>query len=142
MKKVKDKKIRDVIETPTKENKIFHPVFCFKYITENKNFNFDYFSDSKSREKVCKLLCDKLISISNYTWLEFYNLGKKSGLETIPYRDFKFRVSKIDISKDDKLISIRFGNQDYRLIGKKSEINDCVFHILGFDFNYSAYPHG
>jgi len=36
---------------------------------------------------------------------------------------------------------IRINNQNWRLIGYKSDNFKSVLHVIGFDFNYSAYKH-
>jgi hypothetical protein len=140
-KKINNLKKNDVIVN-SKDNKITHPVFCFRYLTNNKNYNFNYFNTDNERNEVYRYLYEKIITMSNSSWREFFSKPKISGLETIEYKDFNFNVNKINLSKDDKLISIRFANQKYRIIGQKSELNDCVFHVLGFDFDHSAYNHG
>ncbi len=119
-----------------------YPVFCFKYLTTNKEYNLEYFKNDKTGKlNAYEKLFEKISLMSSTNWVNFFNLNKRNGLETIEFKYLNFSSSYV-ASKDDKFISIRFDKKnDYRIIGIKSEKNKDVIHVLGFDFNHSAYNH-
>lgn len=117
-----------------------HPVFCFKSITLNKNYNFEYFKKNNSeRNKAAFFLIDKLQELSEKSWEELLSLPKEIGYETLPISRMNYNFN---LGKDEKIISIRFGNGDaYRILGVKRD--KCpIFDVLGFDFDFSSYNHG
>ena len=74
------------------------------------------------------------------------SMPRKTGLETIPFDELEFSPGPgANLTKDVKLFVFRFdtyqGTGQGRIIGFKS--SPCsVYHIIGFDFDFSAYPHG
>lgn len=135
-------------KTKQKNNKINktinndYYIFDFKYITTNKKYNFKFFKEEKSnKNEAYDELIKRIYSISNYTTDKFLLLGKQQGLETIKYHQLNFQPNGLDISADDKFISIRFNKDKYRIICIKSVKYKNVLHIIGFDFNFSAYKH-
>lgn len=117
-------------------------IFDFKYITRNKKYNFKFFNDKRNKLIAYDNLMEKIIEISNYTTESFNLLNKAKGLETILYNQLNFKPNGLDLSSDDKVISIRFNSTKYRLICIKSIDYKNILHIIGFDFDYSAYDHG
>lgn len=122
-----------------------HPVFCFKYLTTNSNYNFDFFGkDTNKRRDASVALIERLEEISKLDWKEFYLCDKKHGCETMDITFLNFKICdelRSTLTNDTKFLSIRFKNQKYRLIGiRKSTC--AVLHIIGYDFDYSAYNHG
>lgn len=119
------------------------PVFCFSCITNNNHYNFEFYKNDKEKNNALSELYEKIQFISGYTWKEFMLLRKEIGMETIPISQLNFAINDkvgITITHDEKFISIRFGNQDKRLIGIKR--SGCpILYIIGFDFDFSAYKH-
>ena len=118
---------------------IDYPVFSFKHITTNKKYNINYFNKPRDKAKAYGALFYIMDVFQNRSWLESMNLDKKNGFETISYKELKFNPKSFDLARDDKLLVVRFKRGDYRMIGMKE---DNIFHVFGFDFNYSAYDHG
>lgn len=118
-----------------------YPVFCFKHITNNKNFNFKFFKDKNQSLDMYKEFYKKLCELSNITLEKLHVLDKKNGLEYINRKALNFEPNNYILSEDDKFISIRFCKEKYRMICIKSKVNKDVLHIIGFDFNYKAYKH-
>jgi hypothetical protein len=120
-----------------------HVVFCFRYITHNNSYNFKYFKSSQQREKertICNLY-SKLEEVSRMSWRDFQSLPKEVGMETIPINRLKFEQHQdLIVTEDQKYISIRFESQNKRIIGIKAS-NCPIMHIIGYDFDYSAYDH-
>ena len=123
--------------------------FNFKYLTDNKKFNFDYFKDMRIRHDAYKTLCDRLQELSAYDVMTLRGMSKQQGCEAIPYSDFNdsFQavLNKVEIvSKDSKLLIFRFNKGNYRIIVKSGILDkhENILHIIGFDFDYSAYDHG
>ena len=117
-----------------------HPIFCFKSITSKDDYNFNFFNKDKSRKhEAAFYLIDKLRNLSKKSWEELLSLPKKTAYETLPMSIMNYNFG---LGKDEKIISIRFGNGGaYRILGIKRY--DCpIFDILGFDFNHSSYNHG
>lgn len=118
---------------------IDYPVFSFKHITTNKKYNINYFNKVRDKAKAYGALFYIMDVFQNRSWLESMNLDKKNGFETISYKELKFNPKSFDLARDDKLLVVRFKRGYYRMIGMKE---DNIFHVFGFDFNYSAYDHG
>jgi len=121
-----------------------HPIFCFKHITSNNRFNLDYFDKDRDREVASNALVEKIMQLSQHSFVELLNFGKGFSFETIPYEQFSIRlgITGKELSKETKLYVFRFKEQNYRVICFKSEIIPTLLHILAFDFNFSAYKHG
>lgn len=138
----KIKSPRDNNKLSTTKNYLEYPVFCFKYLTTNNKYNIKYFNKFRDREKAYSALFYTIHELQKQSWEDIYNKNRKHGLETIPSNIVKFSPNGLKLTPDTKLISIRFNRDKYRLIGIKSEKNKDVLHVIGFDFNYSAYDHG
>lgn len=118
---------------------IDYPVFSFKHITTNNTYNIKYFKKTREKAKAYGALFYTMDTLQNRSWLESMNLDKRKGFETIPYKALNFSPKNFTLTKDDKLLVVRFYRDKYRIIGMKE---DNIFHVFGFDFNYSAYDHG
>ena len=121
--------------------------FSFFYMTSNSRYNLGYFSNSQKRETeiVKSNLYDRLEELSKLTWLELAGLPKKQGFETIPVDSLNFQPSNFSSSQGKKAIIFRFkgvNGNDCRIIGIKEEHCSAICHIIGYDFDYSAYNHG
>lgn len=125
----------------TNSTTLNYPVFCFRYITNNNKFNFKFITDKNQLLIMYREFYKKLYDLSNITWETLHNLDKKKGLEYISIKSLNFEPNDYILSQDDKFISIRFCQNKYRMICIKSKLNKDVIHIIGFDFNYSAYKH-
>ena len=68
-------------------------------------------------------------------------MNKKVGLETLSIEIINFEPNNYEFSKDQKVYVFRLNSQKWRMIGIKSGHNNDVLHIIGFDFNFSAYRH-
>lgn len=121
-----------------------HPAFSFEYVTSNKHYSFEYFKDRNDKRKASTALVQKLHELSLISWTDIILRDKEMGMESMPFHVLNFsplsEFSKT-ITKDAKFMAFRFNNQSNRLIGIKSEA--CpIFHIIGYDFDYTAYSHG
>lgn len=124
--------------------------FSFQYITSDDHYNLNYLKKNKSgKEKdIYYELFSSLRSFSQSSWKELQLKRKQSGgYETIEYGEMKESIANSlpkekNISDDTKLIVFRFGNNNYRMVGYKSNRCKAAMHVLGFDFDYSLYDHG
>ena len=121
--------------------------FSFCYMTSNSRYNFDYFVNSQKRESetIKANLYDRFEQLSKMTWLELAGLPKKQGFETIPIDSLNFQPSHFSSGQEKKAVVFRFkgvNGKDCRIIGIKEEHCSAVYHVIGYDFDYSAYDHG
>lgn len=122
------------------EIKYDYPIFSFKHLTSNKNFNFEGIKHEE-KDNFKKLLLDKIQEIeSNYTTRTLFSLRKPNYFESIPAERLNFNIDTIKISKDTKVYVFRV-TSDYRMICVFSDVAP-IFHIVGFDFRFNAYNHG
>lgn len=122
-----------------------HPWFSFKYLTTNRNYTLYGLSQGRERELILWGLFDRLEELTHRPWLYWTQQPKRTGLETISYDQLNFEAdSSANLSKDTTIYIFRFdthlGNNQGRIIGfKKSPC--AVFHIIGYDLDFSAYRH-
>ena len=123
--------------------------FNFRYLTDNKNYNFDYFGKKELRKcsEAYSQLYSKLKVLSENDMRCWKQAGKVSVYELIPFNEFSEQfqsiLSNVDIvGKDSKIAVFRFGQNDYRIIAKEGINQRDILYIIGFDFDYSAYNHG
>lgn len=118
------------------------PLFSFKHITKNKNFNFDSKSiDEKELKKFHASLNKKIIDIeTNFTVKYLFSLRNKEIFESFCINKIKFKPNEITVSDDTKIYIFRVTSK-YRMICLYSDIAP-VFHVIGFDFRFNAYNHG
>lgn len=145
--KIKSKSNKISIEEPEKD--ISYPVFCFKHITTNKKYNINFFKKSKDKQRAYGALFYLIGEMQQMTWKDFMSLPKETGMESMKSSELKFNPNDYDLTPDQKVVVIRFNRQKYRVIGIKERIPGAsdkesvdIFHVFGFDFNYSAYDHG
>lgn len=141
MSKIKKSKKQNKFKEISDIKSLGYPVFCFKHLTNNKNFNFEYFKIIKEKTEAKGIILDKLIEIQNKTWFELHQMNKKVELETLSIEIINFEPNNYEFSKDQKVYVFRLNSQKWRMIGIKSGHNNDVLHIIGFDFNFSAYRH-
>lgn len=58
-------------------------------------------------------LMKKIVDISSYSTENFNLLNKEKGLETISINQLNFKSNGLEMSDDDKFISIRFNSSKY-----------------------------
>lgn len=146
------KKIKRLNNTPrkadaSKEKRSEYISFCFKYLTDNDNFNFSYFSGKQKTEErdIKSNLYDRIEALSKLTWEQAALLPKNTGFETIPLDEIGFVPNDIVLSDEQKVYIFRFkgvNGHSCRMIGIKLPGERTVCYIIGYDFNYSAYDHG
>lgn len=136
-KKIENKKINIPSSNTPKE----YPIFCFKYLTTNKRYNFEHFSNVQEQLKNKSLILDEIIRLQQKTWMEWGLEGKKTGFESIYINQLNFKPKELILSNDTKVIVFRINSQNWRIIGIRSEYFKSVLHIIGFDFDFSAYNH-
>jgi len=64
-----------------------YPIFCFKYLTSNKDYSFKYFQNDKDLQYSKAIILDDIIKLQGKTWLTLGMESKKTGFETIAYSD-------------------------------------------------------
>lgn len=136
-------KKQDVVEVCF--NKSMHLGFSLEKLTDNSDYNFDYFKDRARDELFARKELDKLLcEISSNSWIELGRRNKKQfgGYEKIPYDECAAGIfKKTDITPDVNVWSFRFGAGEYRMLAYK--LQGCnILCILGFDFHHNAYNHG
>ena len=125
-----------------------HPFFSFRYMTANGGYNINYLNskDDNERSKTLAGIYASLERISSEPWTTWISRNKAQGLETIDYGRLNFEACGTTVlTRDTKVYIFRFatngGNGKGRIIGFKD--SPCsAFHIIGYDFNFSAYSHG
>lgn len=124
-----------------------YPWFSFRYMTQNSEYSFKFLDslDTDNREKILKGLCTKLEELSKQPWLYWQGMKKSAGLETIRLDQLNFSANDDgNFTKETKVFVFQFesyqGSHSGRILGVK--LSPCsVLHIIGFDFNFSAYKH-
>lgn len=124
---------------------IQYPTICLKHLTGNKNYNFEYFTHNvRDKNKAHESFLRWIAKVQDQTWLELTQQNKRTGLETLENHRFSFQGKDIQkyVSPDTKMYVFRFHSEKYRIIGFKDSRCSNTLHIVGFDFDYSAYDHG
>lgn len=146
------------IKTPPKTGKIsrleirdkaleepHHPVFCFRYLTQNKTYNFSKDGDkTRSADKAKANLLMHLHFLSTRLWEEIRGWDKSDGYET-ECLDIKTR-SQLDVGKDEKYTIFRFkvgapgerNGGNGRIVGK---LAGPLLQVLFIDWDLSLYKH-
>ncbi len=139
---------KDNLKINPQEKKYNNIVFDLSSITENKTYSFGYFKNDNIREQneAYREFHKKIMELGKKSYIDMIYESKNTSFEKIPYKEFKegFKGS-LDasgiVSKDSSLLVFRFCKQKYRIICKDDINQSNVLHIIGFDFNYSAYNH-
>lgn len=122
-------------------------VFSFKHMTKCDDYNFRYFNKRKKNAEISNAivaLTEKLSSLSCKTWDDFRNERREVGFEYIPITQMEQSfITGIDIqmSYDEKLISVHFNGQNSRLILRRGTKCRRVAHLLGIDYDLKLYKH-
>lgn len=125
-----------------------YPWISFRYMTRNKDYSLDALDKMHGTNRETTLLClhNKLQEISSNPWTYWSQLRKKSGLESIQYDRLRFKANEeAPLTSDATVYVFRFdthlGTGTGRIIGFKD--SPCAtLHIIGYDFDFSAYDHG
>lgn len=139
--KIKKRNDVNLIKEPGNKT-ITYPVLCFKYLTKNKKYNIKYFKKVREKQKAYGALFHLISRIQSNTWVDLLSKNKKIGFETISCNELNLQPNQYNLTPDTKIYVLRFARGKYRLLGVKSSENKDVLHIIGFDFDHSAYNHG
>lgn len=107
-KKIENKKINIPSSNTPKE----YPIFCFKYLTTNKRYNFEHFSNVQEQLKNKSLILDEIIRLQQKTWMEWGLESKKTGFESIYINQLNFKPKELILSNDTKAIVFRINSQN------------------------------
>jgi len=122
------------------------PWFSFRSMTATANYNLKNLPSGPMRELTFAGLYKRLQELSSNPWVYWTQQPKQSGLETLSYGDLKFTAgASATLSKDTTIYVFRFdtykGSGEGRILGYKN--SPCsVFHIIGYDLDFSSYNHG
>ena len=139
-------KITTIPPTPSSCFSDQFPWISFQSMTTNADYNLKSLPAGPVRELTLVGLYKRLQELSNNPWVYWTQRPKQSGLETLSYGDLNFAAGPSAIlSKDTTIYVFRFdsyqGSGKGRILGYKN--SPCsVFHIIGYDLNFSAYNHG
>ena len=115
----------------------------YAFVTTNKTYSYGVFEKKRWREELAARQSEfELIrQITGTSW-ETMILKRREefgGSELIPKKQICFQPAGFDMSEDEKVYVLRFGERmEYRLLGVRRENVLCV---IGYDFSYSAYQH-
>ena len=118
-----------------------YPIFYSKHLTTNKKYNFNYFNNEKEQIIVKSIILEEILRLQEKTWVEWGIENKKTGYESIPITQINIIPKNLILPNDIKTIVFRINSQKWRLIGIRSMHFKSVIHIIGFDFDYTAYKH-
>lgn len=146
MTKLRGKKPEKVRANPPSLPK--HFIFSFKYLQTRGHCSFEYFKkDIRAKTEAHEAFIQILHKMSQKTIDDIIGERKANGFEMMPLSSFKSKYQEIllntgIVSRDSKLIVIRFNSGRYRIIGKMDASAQNVIHVILFDFDFSAYDHG
>ena len=118
----------------------------FKYLTENKQYNFQAFIKDKSNfEAFVKRLNSTLIKISNFKIKDLMNPVFKDKFNFSVLYAGTYVHSYKQFLGTEQVISVELsGKQNERIIlyhENKEEDGRNILYVLGFDLNHNMYPH-
>lgn len=156
MSKIKKKKDTDIVSAKDVKYRCKFSMdhdtilFSFKYMTNQKEFNWQKFKNSGDLRKDISILNEfheRLDSMSKGGWEDLRTRSKdQGGRELLDYSQIYFSAydprNDLKLTKDSKCMVVRFGGKKYRLIGYRSKLCPSLFHVIGFDFAHNAYNHG
>lgn len=123
-----------------------YPWISFRSMTRNARYDLSTLRQGSEREQTLSGLYRRLTELTGHTWLYWTQQPKRIGLETMKYDDIQFEAdANANLTKDTTLYIFRFdthiGEGKGRIIGYKNA--PCaVYHIIGYDIDFSAYNHG
>lgn len=120
-------------------------VFSFEFLTDEKDFNFHYFDKNGGEGvKTFNEFLQKLTMLSQMTWEDLNNTGKRNGgEEKMTVGEFKthFSQSLKHVTKDESVYIVRF-NRDKRMFFRRGRQCRRVAQILACEFKLGmAYDH-
>lgn len=118
----------------------------FKYLTENKEYNFQAFKKDKTRyESFITRLNNVLKVISNHKVKHLYNDPFKDKFSFSKLYPGTYQNSNKQFTGTEQIISVEFSSKkNERIIlyhEDKEEDGRNILYVLGFDFNHSMYQH-
>ncbi|MBE5738716.1 MAG: hypothetical protein E7354_03220 [Clostridiales bacterium] len=118
----------------------------FKYLTENKEYNFQAFKKDKTRyEAFTTRLNNVLKLISNYKVKHLYNDPFKDKFSFSKLYPGTYQNSNKQFTGTEQIISVEFSSKkNERIIlyhEDKEEDGRNILYVLGFDFNHNMYLH-
>ena len=135
------------ISENAKKNK--NLALSFKYLTENKDYNFSYFKKDKTTfDAFVSRLNSCLVRITSMKVKDLYDPMFK---DRFPYKNLNpgvYKNSSKCFANTEELISIEFGSKKNERIvlfyDGNPETGDNILYVLLFDFNFNhpAYNHG
>ena len=146
-KKIKNPKTPDKVSGKIVEKPPLITV-SFQYLSTNKSRNFEFFGHKDLRRKTDALeqLFSFLQRLTSKSRADISNIARDRdcGYEILEPTTVNCAPTGYRLTKSDQIAVFRFGNNsaggDYRLLGLFEE-RSPVLNIIGFDFDYSAYPH-
>lgn len=125
--------------------------FSFAYACEDPAYGLTagkHLKDGLEAEKVGALfIC--LQKISLLSWNDFEQLGKfRGGPESLPVsmlrsRNLLQKLKQANLADEvQQVLSIRFGQEQYRLICWRTPAQPDILYVLGADWDHSLYDHG
>lgn len=119
--------------------------FSLEWMTRNKSYSFSGFDRKRMCDELTarQALSELLALLSRSTWSEVLARRREElgGTEQIRYSELAFEADAVELLRDTRALSFRFGSGKYRALGIKMP-NDNRLYLIGYDFDYSAYDHG
>lgn len=125
-----------------------YPWFSFRYMTQNTEYTVCRLRGKELNDTLYGLY-NRLDELAHQTWAYWLSKPKASGIETIAFKQLRFAPNPVlfkecHFDKNSSVYVIRFdtyrGKNKGRIIGVKD--SPCaVLHIIGYDFDFSAYNH-
>lgn len=119
-------------------------VLSFKYLTDEKEYNYQQLTQSSQYKKFTNAFFTKLKTLSNLTWNTMNSsCHRNNGIEYLPKEQIDSKIFSNYgkyINDDYKIAIIRFGDEGRIFLKRGSECNR-IANVLGFDINMKAYKH-
>jgi len=122
-----------------------YPVFCFRYMTKNKDYNLEKGNDGRNEgNRARSELLKRIHCLSTHEWDDIRQWRKNLGYECESMINLRMKPIKCGrtITDDSKLTIFRFGLGDGnngRLVGI---LDGPIYSILYIDWDLSLYDHG
>ncbi len=119
--------------------------FGFEYLSHNGHYGLKVIGNNRKAD-ICIALLLKLQELSKIDIVRAHEIGKTTGMEKIPIKHLNEDAQKVCmntgiVTNDSKIVIFRFGNQNFRIIGKDDVNHSNLVHIIAFDGDFSAYSH-
>ena len=144
-----DKLSIEDVEKQKEDYKIYkyqNLAFNFKYLTENKKYNFQAFNDDKSSfEGFTTRLNNTLKKLSTFQVKDLYNPPFKDKFNYSNLFQGTYVSSQKQFTGTEQLISVEFSNKSKERIILFYENNEYdghnILYVLGFDLKHNMYKH-